>query len=51
MFDSRQTSDYGDYIRFEEKKVRLWLQKAELFIKEIDILINENTSLTDEHEK
>jgi len=41
MFDSRQKGDYGDFIRFEEEKVREWLKEAEKFIKQIDILIDQ----------
>jgi len=40
MFDSRQEADYGDFVEFDEKKVRQWLCEAEDFIKEIEKIIS-----------
>ncbi|RJS73088.1 HEPN domain-containing protein [Methanophagales archaeon] len=39
MFDFRQKSDYGDFVRFEEDKVNEWLGKAEEFIEELEKVI------------
>lgn len=39
MFEFRQKSDYGDFVEFEEEKVREWLEAAEQFIKEIEGVI------------
>jgi uncharacterized protein (UPF0332 family) len=38
MFEFRHKGDYGDFIQFEEEKVKEWIDKAELFIKEIERL-------------
>lgn len=40
IFDSRQEADYGDFVEFDEKKVRQWLCEAEDFIKEIEKIIS-----------
>jgi len=39
MFDFRQKADYGDFVEFEEEKVRTWLEEAEDFINEIDKVV------------
>ncbi len=36
MFEFRHKGDYGDFTKFEEDKVKEWIDKAELFIKEIE---------------
>ncbi len=41
MFGSRQEADYGDFVEFDEGKVRQWLCEAEDFIKEIEKIISE----------
>lgn len=38
MYEFRHKGDYGDFIKFEEEKVNEWIDKAELFIKEIERL-------------
>ncbi|MCL4385050.1 MAG: HEPN domain-containing protein, partial [Cyanobacteria bacterium] len=40
MFEFRQKSDYGDFMEFEEKKIKEWLEKAEKFIQKIEKLID-----------
>lgn len=39
MFEFRQKSDYGDFVQFEEEKVQQWLEKADQFIKELEMVI------------
>ena len=36
MFEFRQKSDYGDFVEFEEEKVREWLETAEGVMKEVE---------------
>ena len=35
-FKKRQTSDYGDFVRFDKENVKLSLEKAEEFVAEIN---------------
>lgn len=39
MFEFRQKSDYGDFVRFEEEKVKEWLEKAKEFVEELEKVI------------
>jgi uncharacterized protein (UPF0332 family) len=39
MFDFRQKGDYEDFVTFEKDEVREWLEGANLFIKELEELI------------
>lgn len=39
MFEFRQKGDYGDFVQFEKEKVKIWLEKAEDFINNIDDII------------
>lgn len=43
MFEFRQKSDYGDFVQFEEEKVKEWLVKAKQFIEEIEMAIESET--------
>ncbi len=36
MFEFRHKGDYGDFAKFEEDKVKEWIDKAGLFINEIE---------------
>ena len=36
MFEFRQKSDYGDFVTFEETKVKEWLAQAEQFMATIE---------------
>jgi len=36
IYDFRQKNDYGDFVEFEQDKIREWLDQAEVFIEEID---------------
>jgi uncharacterized protein (UPF0332 family) len=36
MFEFRQKSDYGDFVTYEEAKVREWLAQAEQFMTAIE---------------
>ena len=36
MFEFRQKGDYGDFVKFEEEKIKEWLDTANLFIEEIE---------------
>ncbi len=36
MFEFRQKSDYGDYVSFEEDRVKEWYKSAESFIAELE---------------
>lgn len=38
MYEFRHKGDYGEFINFEEEKVREWIDKAGSFIKEIENL-------------
>lgn len=42
MFEFRQKSDYSDFVQFEEEKVKEWLEKSELFIEEIEKVIEKS---------
>lgn len=42
MFDFRQKSDYGDFVVFEEEKVKEWLSKAEQFIERLERIIEKD---------
>jgi uncharacterized protein (UPF0332 family) len=44
MYDFRQKSDYGDFVKFEKDKVKDWLEQASSYIKEIDRIIEEYLS-------
>lgn len=39
MFDFRQKSDYGDYSSFDKNKVIEWYKQAEIFIEELEKLL------------
>lgn len=39
MYDFRQKGDYGDFVQFEEVKIKEWLVLAERFINELDQVI------------
>ena len=39
MFEFRQKIDYGDFVQFEEEKVKEWLAKATQFIEDIEKVI------------
>ncbi len=39
IFEFRRRSDYEDFVEFAEEEVEIWLDKAENFIKEIEIII------------
>ena len=43
MFDFRQKSDYGDFVVFEEDKVKEWLNKAEQFIESLEGIIEKGS--------
>ncbi len=43
MFEFRQKSDYGDFVQFEEEKVKEWFVKAKQFIEEIEKVIESET--------
>jgi uncharacterized protein (UPF0332 family) len=45
MFEFRQKSDYEDFITFDREKVAEWLEKAECFIAEIEMVIEAKSSL------
>ncbi len=40
MFEFRQKSDYGDFVTFEETKVKEWLAQAEQFLATIEDAID-----------
>ncbi len=40
MYDFRQKGDYGDFVQFEEEKMKEWLASAEHFINELDQVID-----------
>lgn len=44
MFEFRQKSDYGDFVKFEEEKIRQWLELAEEFIADIEKVIEKELS-------
>ena len=35
MFDNRQEGDYKDFVKFERKNVKIWLEKASEFINTV----------------
>jgi len=39
MFEFRQKGDYGDFVEFEEKKVKEWLDTGKVFIEELEMVI------------
>ncbi|KFD41466.1 hypothetical protein DK28_0208745 [Peptococcaceae bacterium SCADC1_2_3] len=39
MFEFRQKGDYGDFVEFEEKKVKEWLDTEKVFIEELEMVI------------
>ena len=39
MFEFRQKGDYGDFVEFEEKKVKEWLGTGKIFIEELEMVI------------
>lgn len=39
MFEFRQQSDYGDYVKFEKEKVKEWLGKAKDFLHSLEQVI------------
>jgi uncharacterized protein (UPF0332 family) len=36
MFEFRHKGDYGDFVSFEDDKVKEWLEKAETYIRELE---------------
>ncbi|MCK4763169.1 MAG: HEPN domain-containing protein [Candidatus Aminicenantes bacterium] len=40
MFDFRQKGDYADFVRFDEAEVKEWLEKAQEYIKDLEVIIN-----------
>lgn len=40
MLDNRQEGDYKDFVEFQKEEVKVWLDKAELFIEEIEKAIS-----------
>ncbi len=42
LFDSRQESDYADYVTFKKDEVQPWLDKTKSFVTHIEQLIEEN---------
>lgn len=44
MFEFRQKSDYEDFISFDRDKVAEWVEKAERFISEIEMVICAKTT-------
>jgi uncharacterized protein (UPF0332 family) len=41
MYDFRQKGDYGDFVEFEEEKVKEWLDQASAFIDKMDVIIED----------
>ena len=39
MYDFRQKSDYGDFVKIQPEKVGEWFEQAVAFINEIDRII------------
>ena len=39
MYDFRQKSDYGDFVKIQTEKVGEWFEQAVAFINEIDQII------------
>lgn len=46
MFEFRQKGDYGDFVEFNEEKVRTWLKEAGRFIEELEKVIEQEISST-----
>jgi uncharacterized protein (UPF0332 family) len=46
MYDFRQKNDYGDFVEFEQDKIREWLAQAEVFVDEIDQAIIKELEIT-----
>ena len=44
MYDFRQKGDYADFVQFEEAKIKEWLASAEVFINEMDQVIQQEMS-------
>ena len=42
MYDVRQKSDYGDFVKIQPEKVSEWFEQAVAFINEIDQIIEES---------
>jgi len=40
LFDSRQESDYADFVTFNEDEVGPWLDKTKSFVAHVEQLIN-----------
>jgi uncharacterized protein (UPF0332 family) len=40
LFERRQESDYADFVRFQESKVRPWMPQAETFVEQVTKLID-----------
>jgi uncharacterized protein (UPF0332 family) len=40
LFERRQESDYADFVRFLESKVRPWMPQAETFVEQVTKLID-----------
>ena len=45
IFEFRRRSDYEDFVEFAEEEVEIWLDKAENFIKEIEIIIEKKMKM------
>ncbi len=43
IFDFRQKGDYGDFVNFEEEKVKEWLEKAKMYFDELIKIIKIET--------
>ncbi|MCD4782985.1 MAG: HEPN domain-containing protein [Candidatus Eremiobacteraeota bacterium] len=41
MYESRQDSDYGDFVKFDLDIVKKWIHKTEAFLDELDKVIEE----------
>ena len=41
MFEHRKAGDYGEFVEFEERDVKEWLEKAKEFIGAVEKLIRE----------
>ena len=41
LFNSRQESDYADYVTFEKGEVEPWFNKTKDFVRNVEQLINE----------
>jgi uncharacterized protein (UPF0332 family) len=44
MYDFRQKGDYADFVQFEEAKIKEWLTSAEVFINDVDQVIQQEMS-------